>query len=283
MSFPRRIMTIFMSISCITLAGCFLKVPVSEQEAAGRLYLKPMNLQNDEEYNEAATEFKQFVAKYPRSDDVDNAQLQIGNSYRNQNDYEAAIEAYRLVDRDGDAVDEATLAIGDAYLMLGRQSDALVSYRELADKYPYFNNDFAHAAQDRIDTLIQLDTLHKDLKTPPSAQRDNAQYQIAKLYFNIGHYDTASREFEKVYIDYPDSELADDALWMRGECYWQKARQKLVPSFQTPEQEAFIRVQRIAIRNLLNLIDMRLTAIHTHRLANVAINMSFSTLKHVAY
>ena len=248
MSFPERLMTIFMSIGYAALGGCFLKVPVSEQEAADRLYLEAISLQNDEAYDEAAAEFKQFVAKYPKSDDADNAQLEIGNSYRNQGNYEAAIEAYRLVNRNGDAIDEATLALGDAYLMLGRQSEALTSYRNLTDKYPYLNNDFARPAQDRIDALIQLDTLHKDLKTLPLAQRDNAQYQIAKLYFNIGHYDTANREFEKVYIDYPESELADDALWMQGECYWQRARGKPVPSIQTPEQEAFTRVQRIADR-----------------------------------
>lgn len=237
-----------MYTGCVVLAGCLLKAPVSEQEAAEMLYLKATNLQNDDEYHEAATEFKQYVAKYPTSDDVDNAQLQIGNSYRNQSDYEAAVEAYQLVDRDGDAIDEAMLAAGDAHLMLGRRTEALVSYRDLTDKYPYLNNNFARAAQDRIDSLIQLDTLRTDLKTSPPTQRDNAQHQIAKLHFNIGHYDIASREFEKVYIDYPESELADDAMWMQGECYWQKARQKPVPLIETQEQEAFIRVQRIVDR-----------------------------------
>ncbi|MCZ6680658.1 MAG: tetratricopeptide repeat protein [Candidatus Poribacteria bacterium] len=212
------------------------------------LYLKATSLQSDAEYDDAAAEFKQFVAKYPKSDDVDNAQLQIGNSYRQQGDYGAAVDAYRLVAGDGDAIDEATFAIGDAYLMLGRQTDALASYHTLIEKYPYLNNDFARAAQDRIDALIQLDTLRTDLKTVPPTQQDNAQYQIANLYFNIGYYDIASREFEKGYIDYPESELVDDAMWMRGECYWRKARQAPVMPLQTPEQEAFIRVQRIADR-----------------------------------
>lgn len=117
--------------------------------------------------------------------DADNAQLQIGNSYRNQGDYKAAIEAYQLVDRDGDAIDEATLVIGDAYLMLSHQANVLAAYRDLTDKYFHFNNEFAQVAQDRINALIQLDTLRTNLKTPPPTQRDNAQYQIAKLYFNL--------------------------------------------------------------------------------------------------
>ena len=76
-----------MYTGCVVLAGCLLKAPISEQEAAETLYLKVTNLQNDDGYHEAATEFKQYVAKCPTSDDVGNAQLQIGNSYRIQLSY----------------------------------------------------------------------------------------------------------------------------------------------------------------------------------------------------
>ena len=67
------------------------------------------------------------------------------------------------MNRDGGAM----LTAGDAHLMLDHRTEALVSYRDLTDKYPYLNNNLACAAQDRIDSLIQLDVLRTDLNTFP--------------------------------------------------------------------------------------------------------------------
>lgn len=49
-----------------------------------------------------------------------NFRLETAIVYRNQSDYEAAVEAYQLVDRDG----ETMLAAGDAHLMLGHRTEA---------------------------------------------------------------------------------------------------------------------------------------------------------------
>lgn len=222
MILPRRIIAIVMSIACVFVASCLPKA-LAEQEGADLLYLKAAHPHNNAEYEEATVEFKQFVTKYPQSDDADNVQVQSGNSYRNRGDYEAAIEAYQLVSRDGSAIDEAALAIGDAYLMPRCHSEAFSSYCRLTDKYPYLNNVFARSAQERIDALIRLDALRADLKPHPQSQRDNTPYQVATVYFNFNDDDTSIRKCDKIYVDYPESELAGEAMWMGGECYWQKA------------------------------------------------------------
>ena len=214
MIFPRSIIAIFMSIACVFVARC-LPQALAEPERADWLYLRAIPPHNNAAYEEATVEFKQFVTKYPQSDDPDNVQVQRGKSDRNRGDYEAAIEAYPLVSRDDSAIDEAALAIGDAYSMPRCHSEVFSSYLRFADKSSYLNNVFARSAQERMDALIQLGALRADLKPHPQAQRDHADSQMSTtVYFNPNDDDTPIRKFNKIYVDYPESELAGEALWM---------------------------------------------------------------------
>lgn len=182
------------------------------------LYLKVANLQVEAAYDKAAVALGPFATRDPRSNDADTAQLQLENGYRQPGDDEID----RLIGHDA----EAMLAIGDAYLMLGRQSETLTFCREPTDTYPYLNNGFSRASQDGIDVLIQFDTLRTNPKFFPPPKWDNVQYQIITPYFCLGYDDTATHGFDNVYIGSPEGELIDNAMWECSECYWQKARQR---------------------------------------------------------
>jgi hypothetical protein len=216
MIFPRSIISIFMSIASVFVASC-LPQALAEPEGADWLYLKAAPCHNNAAvYEEAAVEFKPLVTKYPQSDDLDNVQVQRGKSDQNptRNDYEAAIETHPLVSRDDSANDEAALAIGDAYLMPRCHAEVFSSYPRFADKSSYLNNVFARSAQERMDALIQLGALRADLKPHPQAQRDHADSQMSTVYFNPHDDDTPLCKFNKIHVDYPESELTGEALWM---------------------------------------------------------------------
>ncbi|MBI1929615.1 hypothetical protein HYR99_35880 [Candidatus Poribacteria bacterium] len=215
MIFPRSIITIFMSIACVFVAPC-LPQALAEPERADWLYLKAAPPHNNADNEEATVEFKPLVTKYPQSNDPDNVQVQRGKSDRNRGDYEAAIEAYPLVSRDDSAIDEAALAIGEAYLMPRCHAEVFSSYPRFADKSSYLNHLFARSAQERMDALIQPGALYADLKPHPQAQRDHADYQMSTVYFNPNDDDTPIRKFNKIYVDYPESELAGEGGTVDG-------------------------------------------------------------------
>jgi len=128
--------------------GCLPKAPISEQEKADMLYAKAETLQEDEEYTQAMKEFKAYTAKYPKSDDADNAQLEVGNGYRMQSELtidpakkekllDQAILAYQVaVDSGGDTVDLAILKIGDCYFAKGERDEAIDTIRDLLINTP---------------------------------------------------------------------------------------------------------------------------------------------------
>jgi len=229
------------------ISGCF-KAHINEQERADLLYNKAEDLRNWEEFDLATTEFKEFVAKYPEHNSADNAQLQIGNNYRDEGKYEEAIAAYKLVDESGDVIDHAKIEIGDAYFALYKIDEAKEVYEEIINKYPYFNNEIAKKSQIRLDAIKEFELAKEVLKNGDVNQKDNSRYHIAKIYFeSFENYRKALDEFEKVYNDYPESELADDSMLMQGKCYWEIAKSKSRYHFikQTREQRAYIRLQEI--------------------------------------
>jgi len=248
----------------ICWSGCLPKAPISEQEKADMLYTKAATLQEDEEYAQAMEEFKAYVAKYPKSNDADNAQLEVGNGYRIQSELEIdpdkkeklleqAILAYQAaVDSGGDIVDLAVLKIGDCYFVKGEDDEAIATYKKLVDKYPYLSVLEASEAVNRIEAIDMLEGAEEDLNTLDRDVMDNAQFCIANLYLNVfGDYDRAIKEFGKVVTDYPESELADNAMWMIGECYWEKGAMSLPPEIEPKkyqQQRAFARLQHVIDR-----------------------------------
>lgn len=238
---------IFLLLLTVFVSGCF-RAQISEQKSAERLYNKASDAQEWEEFDVATTEFQEFVTKYPEHDRADNAQLQIGNNYRDEGKYEKAIDAYEMVDESGDVIDIANFEIGNAYFALDNFDKAREAYKEIINKYPYLNSEIAKKVQKRLDAVKEVELAKEVLKNGDVEQKDNARYQIAIICFDaFGNYRKALEEFEKVYIDYPESELADDAMWMKGECHWELAKSEKRYHYikQSREQKAYVRLQQI--------------------------------------
>lgn len=248
----RYIWTIFFLVMLVSLAGCFSRVQVSEIKEPQMQYGSVMAFSTEEEYNDVVSESQQFIEEYPQSQDADNAQFVIGDSHYAQGKYEDAILAYQTVVAEyptSDSADMAQLRIGDVYFASDDWKRSMEAYRQLTDKYPYLEVEAAQHAQNRIDAIESITADLELLESAPPNRKDNVQYHLAVTYLNVfSDYETAAKEFQKVVDNYPDSEMADNAAWMVGECYWMKASQQPLERRLEPEGEAFARIQHIIDR-----------------------------------
>ena len=230
----------------LALAACAgTRAPITPQQE----YARASQLQDAEFYEEASAQFEEYVKKYPESDSADNAKLQIANGYFQYGDYETAILEYQeILDiyPQGDAADQAMLSIGDAYFALRKIDEAIQAYEKLLLKYPRFSTQIAADAQNRMTAVEDIEEDMRIISEGADAEKDNAQYDIAHIYLTVfGDYDRARAEFEKVADQWPESELADEALWNIGECYWGIAARRLPSRSLSDEHQAFMRLIEI--------------------------------------
>lgn len=236
----------FSVLILIFLAACAgPRAPLTPQEEFAEASL----LHNAELYDQANIQLEEYVKKYPESDSADNAMLKIADSYYQQGEYEKAITAYREVLSsypEGDAADQATLVIGDIYFAQNNIDDAFESYEEILLKYPRYNSQVATEANDRMSGIEEIEEDMRIIREGAEEEKDNAQYDIANIYYTIfENYEKAREEFQKVVDQWPRSELADDALWNVGECYWKIAGQRLPSRSFSNEHQAYIRLLEI--------------------------------------
>jgi len=86
--------------------------------------------------------FAQLLQEQPKSDNADNAQFWIGETYYNEQWYEKAILEYQTVIEKypkGNKVPAAMLKQGLSFLKLGDQSNARLVLKNLIQKYPKTN------------------------------------------------------------------------------------------------------------------------------------------------
>jgi tol-pal system protein YbgF len=103
------------------------------------LYAKGKKLFDTEDYAGARDAFMSLLAKFPKSDQADNAQFWIGETYFRETWYEKAILEYQKVIDDfpqGNKVPAALLKQGMAFVELGDKENANLIFKELIDRFP---------------------------------------------------------------------------------------------------------------------------------------------------
>lgn len=112
---------------------------------------------NAEEYKDAATTLKQFLATYPKSSLAENAQFWIGQSFYSMRDFSASISEFQKVVGkypNGGKVTAALLKQGYAFYEMQSFDESKAFLTKLAAKFPATVE--ATAARDKI---RQIDTL----------------------------------------------------------------------------------------------------------------------------
>lgn len=103
------------------------------------LYTQGKQAFDREDFDGARSAFENLLKKYPKSDQADNAQFWIGETYYRQSWYEKAILEYQKVVElypQGNKVPAALLKQGMAFTALGDKDNARLIFKELIDRYP---------------------------------------------------------------------------------------------------------------------------------------------------
>jgi len=103
------------------------------------LYAQGKKAFDGEDYGGARGAFETLLKKFPQSDQADNAQFWIGETYYRENWYEKAILEYQKVIENypnGNKVPAALLKQGMAFTELGDNENARLIFKDLIDRFP---------------------------------------------------------------------------------------------------------------------------------------------------
>ncbi|MEZ4695268.1 MAG: tetratricopeptide repeat protein [Rhodothermales bacterium] len=172
------------------------------------------------DYGPAVREFTSFLNSYKETNEFvpyrDDARLRLADSYFAMKQYSDAIRNYRAAADNGD--DYALYQIGQAYKNANEYSSSLAAFRNLLSEFR--DSPFREEAQYSIGEIhfqnqdfdAAVNAYRELIKTAP---RDplaaKAQYGIGDALFNAGRLDEAIHAYEAVLRDYPRSVFAGDA------------------------------------------------------------------------
>jgi tol-pal system protein YbgF len=109
------------------------------QPSEEEIYLAAKEAFDQKDYPGARQGFEAFLSAYPKSDNADNAQFWIGETYYRENWYEKAILEYQKVIETypkGNKVQAALLKQGLSFFNIGDKANARLVLKELISKYP---------------------------------------------------------------------------------------------------------------------------------------------------
>lgn len=132
-------------------ASTAARKPSGEEEI---LYDKGLQLFNDGRYAEARKTFSDFLQKFSKSDQADNAQFWIAETYYREQWLEKAILEYQKVIENyprGNKVPASLLKQALAFADMGDNANAKLILEELIGKYPKSNE--ATVAKERVKKL----------------------------------------------------------------------------------------------------------------------------------
>jgi len=111
----------------------------SPQTPEAEMYATGKTAFDQKDFETARIQFVNFIKKYPKSKNADNAQFWMGEIYYQEKWYEKAILEYQKVIEtypNGNKVPAALLKQGMAFLELNDKTNASLILKELTKKYP---------------------------------------------------------------------------------------------------------------------------------------------------
>jgi len=115
-------------------------VPTSNPKTPeDEMYVRAKSAFDNKDFETARIQFVNFIKKYPKSKQADNAQFWMGEIYFQEKWYEKAILEYQKVIEmypNGNKVPAALLKQGLAFLELNDKTNASLILKELTKKYP---------------------------------------------------------------------------------------------------------------------------------------------------
>ena len=131
----------------VATPGISAKKPVSEEE----IYRSAKQAFDQGDSEAARRGFQEFIKRYPKSKNADNAQFWIGEIYYREKWYEKSILEYQKVIENyprGNKVPASLLKQGLAFFNIGDKANARLILKELVKKFPKSNE--AKIAQQKL-------------------------------------------------------------------------------------------------------------------------------------
>jgi len=187
--------------------------------------------------SEKITLMNGLIRKYPGSDLVVDANMEIANTYLSNEQYRESLPYLKVVisssGNDG-LKPRALLRSGLANYNLGNNGEALSKYNELLKQYP--NSVEAQEALDNAKSIYveegrtsEYVSFAKGIGVSITvSQEDQLAYQEAEVQFNNGNFPGAQQKFENYLVKFPEGKYALEANFYKSEMYasqknWAKA------------------------------------------------------------
>jgi TolA-binding protein len=226
-----------------------------------------------------------LIRKYPGSDLVVDANMEIANTYLSNEQYRESLPYLKIVilSNGNDALKpRALLRSGLANYNLGNNAEALSKYNELLKNYP--NSVEAQEALDNTKSIYveegrsgEYVNFAKGMGVAISvSQEDQLAYQEAEVQFNNGNFSGAQQKFEDYLKKFPDGKYALEANFYKSEMYnSQKNWIKAVTGYQAvadkaPNKFAEKSILQAARINFFNLKDYAKAEIYYSKLKDFA-------------
>jgi TolA-binding protein len=211
-----------------------------------------------------------LIRKYPGSDLVVDANMEIANTYLSNEQYRESLSYLKIVinNNGNDALKpRALLRSGLANYNLGNNAEALSKYNDLLKNYP--NSTEAQEALDNAKSIYveegrsgEYVNFAKGMGISISASlEDQLAYQEAEVQFNNGNFSGAQQKFEDYLKKFPEGKYSLEANFYKSEMYTsQKNWVKAVTGYQmvadkAPNKFAEKSILQAARINFFNLKD----------------------------
>jgi TolA-binding protein len=189
-----------------------------------------------------------LIRKYPASDLVSEANMEIANSYLSNEQFRESLPYLKnvLSTTGNDALKpRAYLRSGIAYYNLENNKEALNQYNQLLKSYP--NSVESQEALDNAKSIYveegrsgEYVTFAKSMGVSIStSQEDQLAYQEAEVQFNNGNFPAAQQKFEDYLKKFPEGKYALEANYYKSEMYAnQKNWASAVTGYETVADKA---------------------------------------------
>jgi TolA-binding protein len=226
-----------------------------------------------------------LIRKYPQSDLVSDANMEIANTYLSNEQYRESLPYLKNVisSTGNDALKpRALLRSGLANYNLGNNAEALNRYNELLKQYP--NSVEAQEALDNAKSIYVEEGRTSEYVnfakgmgiTVSASQEDQLAYQEAEVQFNNGNFAVAQQKFEDYLKKFPEGKYALEANYYKSEMYasqknWVKAASGYeMVSDKAPNKFAEKAILQAARINFFDLKDYAKAEIYYAKLKDFA-------------
>jgi TolA-binding protein len=186
------------------------------------LYSKGYCFFNLGNYSNAASQFSEFIDRYPNDSRVTDARLRLADSYFGSKNFAAASAMFKKLFQSGQYSSDDPYTYyqyAQALYKSGESEAAVKEFQTLQQKFPktvygenslftigfirFQNNDYKNAIEDYRNVLL----VYKNSSLAPVVY-----YSIGDAYFNLEMYDSAIVNYQKVLVKYPSSDYVFDAV-----------------------------------------------------------------------